>query len=511
MNDQLSLLVILLETCQKGCGVMTDGDRIQHRQRQYDAPIRIVQFGEGNFLRAFWGKAIHELNVSGTYRGQIAVVQPIEHGKTDLLTRQNCLYTCALESEDTSEVVLIESVKEALNPYQSYDRFLALAREEELQVIISNTTEAGIVLDPSDKVDARPPSSFPGKLLAFLYERYRYFGGEAEKGLLLFPCELIEDNGEKLKEVLVALAQANDLEQDFIPWLLEANTFYSTLVDSIVTGFPQSEIDEYTGRLGYRDDLLVKAEPYRLLMVQGDQQKASGFPIGESSLDVVWSDDLNRYRQIKVRLMNGFQTILSHYGFFCSILTEREAILNPVVGKTMVDALNRLLLPTVSDRRGGEEFIQLMLTRLKNPRIEHVLTDINLNSFTKFQTRVVPSLLYHRDRERLPEFFLFALALVLSYYTVVEKGVSGQWYGVFQGRRYQVFDDTKILEQLYRLSCERRGRDYVKQVMESPDLWRQPLTVSDEEVDTIAGYMDVVRRGDAIHVDLSQGADTMES
>jgi len=490
---------------------MIDGDRIEDRQRQYDAPIRIVQFGEGNFLRAFWGKAVHELNVSGDYRGQIAVVQPIEHGKADLLNAQGCLYTCALESEETSEVVLIESVKEAVNPYHDYDRFLTLAREDELQVIISNTTEAGIVLDPSDKVDARPPSSFPGKLLAFLYERYRYVNGDAGKGLLLFPCELIEDNGKKLKEVLVALADVNGLEEGFITWLVEANTFYSTLVDSIVTGFPAGEIDTYSEALGYRDDLLVKAEPYRLLMVQGDESKASGFPIGRSSLDVVWSEDLNRYREIKVRLMNGFQTILSHYGFFCSIETEREAILNPVVGQSMVRALNTLLLPTVSDRRGGEEFIQLMLARLTNPRIEHVLTDINLNSFTKFQTRVVPSLLYYRCSGRLPEFFLFALALVLSYYSVVEKGLKGQWYGVFQGRRYQVFDDPNILDELYRLREAERKDSYVRQVMGSRHLWRQNVELSDEEVAVVARYMESIRDGDAIDVDVWSGADTMNS
>ncbi|MBN2858838.1 MAG: tagaturonate reductase [Sphaerochaetaceae bacterium] len=490
---------------------MIDGDRIEHRQRRYDAPLRIVQFGEGNFLRAFWGKAIHEINVSGDYRGQIAVVQPIEQGKVELLNAQGCLYTCALESDETSEVVLIESVKEALNPYHDYDRFLALAREDELQVVISNTTEAGIVLDTSDAVDARPPSSFPGKLLAFLYERYRYVKKDAGKGLLLFPCELIEDNGQKLKEVLVALARVNDLEEEFLTWLVEANTFYNTLVDSIVTGFPAGEIDAYSERLGYRDDLLVKAEPYRLLMVQGDESRASGFPIGRSSLDVVWSEDLNRYREIKVKLMNGFQTILSHYGFFCSISTEREAILDPVVGQAMVRALNTLLLPTVSDYRGGQEFIQLMLTRLTNPRIEHVLTDINLNSFTKFQTRVVPSLLYYRDRERLPEFFLFALALVLSYYSVVEKGLKGEWYGVFQGRRYQVYDDAKILEELYRLGAVEQKEDYVRHVMDSAHLWRQHVQLSDDEVSGVAGYMESIRGGDAVDVDLWSSADTMNS
>ncbi len=470
--------------------------------RSYRYPVRIVQFGEGNFLRAFWGKAVHELNLSGAYQGQIAVIQPIQRGKIDILKSQDCLYNTSVQDQTNDELTLVESVRKAIDPYRDYEEFLELGRREDLEIIISNTTEAGIVLEPTDSVTSVPPASFPGKLLALLYERYRSFSGDARRGLLIFPCELVERNGDLLKEVLAELARINHLEQAFIDWMVTANTFYNTLVDCIVTGFPVSEMDEFTSRLGYFDNLLVKAEPYRLLVLQGDKEKAVGFPLEKSSLKVVWSDDLTKHRDIKVRIMNGFQTMLSHYGFFCGIESEREAVYHETVGRNMVQGLYTCIVPTLPYGDECMQFADLMLQRLKNPRIEHLLRDINLNSFTKFQTRILPDLLFFRSRGEIPRFLLFSLALVLSYYRIERKDAQGGYYGILGGKSYQVFDRVEYLEILHEIQKEYPEEEYVERVLARSELWRETCPLTAEEICTTGDMMELIRAGHAVDIDL---------
>ncbi|NCB02214.1 MAG: tagaturonate reductase [Spirochaetia bacterium] len=482
--------------------------KITDIERTYHNEIRIVQFGEGNFLRAFWGKAIHEMNASGVYKGQIAVIQPIKEGKIDLLKKQNYLYNVALQDEERNDIVLVESIREAINPYTDYASFLALATLPHLQVIISNTTEAGIVLDEHDSPFSEPPSTFPGKILAFLYERYKSFNGDESKGLLIIPCELIERNGERLLDVVVTLAQLNKMDKSFINWITIANSFYNTLVDGIVTGFPHKEIDSFTSRLGYKDELLVKSEPYRFLAIQGNKEKAKKFPIEKSSIKVVWGDDIQRFRDIKVRLLNGFQTMLSHYGFYADILTEREAVEDDIVGKNMTKGLYESIIPTLAYPEDEKaEFAATMLKRLKNPGIEHILMDINLNSFTKFQTRLQPSLEEHKKKGAIPPFLLFALALVLSYYTISEKDSSNRYIGVFKGKKYQVFDDPKLLQTLYTIALEATQKkwttyEYLSSVMSSEKLWMRNLTLTSDEMNQVSQMIDSIKAGGVRAVDL---------
>jgi tagaturonate reductase len=461
--------------------------------RTYDNPVRIIQFGEGNFLRAFWGKAIHELNGSGAYAGQICVVQPIPAGRVAALADQNYLYTVMLQGPAHEEVSLVESIKTGINPYENYEAFLAQAEDPHLRIMISNTTEAGIVLDPSDSIEGQPPRTFPGKLLAFLYRRYTTFSGRPGSGLLHFPCELIENNGNELKRILLELASSLKLEMSFIEWVDRENVFFNTLVDCIVTGYPHDEADSIARRLGYNDPLLVKAEAYQLLVISGDDSYRHEFPISEASMKVVWTDDLAYYREIKVRIMNGFQTMLAHCGFLAGIHTEREALNHPVVGPFMVNGLYECIVPALPFAEKDKlEFAQTMLKRLDNPNIKHVLQDINLNSFTKFQTRLQPSLEYWAAEGAIPDFLLFSLALVLSLYQIDEIE-EGQFSAAACGRRYPVFDTPENLELLHHIRQQVAFSDvhgYCRALIHEKRLWRKPLPLSDAEIERTSALLE---------------------
>jgi len=475
--------------------------------RSYDNPVRIVQFGEGNFLRAFWGKAIHELNAGGLFSGQICVVQPISAGKVSNLADQNYFYTVYLQGPSTEEITLVESIKTGINPYENYDDYLALAEDTNLRIMISNTTEAGIVLDETDTIDMSPPRSFPGKLLAFLHRRYTALNGRKGSGLLHFPCELIEKNGDNLKKILRELAIIQQHDRKFLDWLEKENVFFNTLVDCIVTGYPHDEIEKITQRIGYEDPMLVKAEQYQLLVIEGDDSYRHEFPISDAKMHVVWTHDQSYYREIKVRIMNGFQTMLAHCGFLAGIHTEREALNHNVVGPFMFRGLHEQIVPSLPyEDTNKNEFAKTMLERLNNPYIEHVLQDINLNSFMKFQTRIQPSLEYWTQQNIYPDFLIFSLALVLAYYQITD--CYGDTYAATCcGKRYNVYDTPRNLKRLYEHKSRARENGssmyrYCVDVVEDSKLWIKPLDLPPEAVKRVSEYIELIE-GDGVLQTLS--------
>jgi len=484
--------------------------KVDEHERTYDNPIRIIQFGEGNFLRAFWGKAVHELNKSGDYAGQICVVQPIPNGRVQDLAEQNYLYTVMLQGPSHEEITCVESIKTGVNPYQDYDTFLSYAVIPSLRIMISNTTEAGIVFDADDTIDARPPSTYPGKLLAFLYKRFKKFKGSPGTGLLHFPCELIENNGRTLKHTLIKLASALKLEKAFVDWVEQENVFFNTLVDCIVTGYPHGEADEIFKRLGYTDPLLVKAESYQLLVIEGDGKYRKEFPINRAGMNVVWTDNLDYYREIKVRIMNGFQTMLAHSGFLAGIRTEREALNHQILGTYLQKGLFNYIVPSLPYAvKETVEFAHTVLKRLNNPNIEHILQDINLNSFTKFQTRLQPSLEFWAEKGEYPDFMLFSLALVLSLYQI--DGFDGNNFTASCcGRKYSVYDTPEKLKLLFRYKQQEKQKNwdtriYLQSLLEDNRLWRKQLDLPETALERTAelfrmieqqGILETVRKLD---------------
>lgn len=233
-----------------------------------ERPIKILQFGEGNFLRAFVDWILQNLNDSGVINADVAVVQPMPTGRVAELAKQDGLYTLCLEGIDKGEKVqsrqVIDVLRDFVNPFEDYDKFLSYGRSEDLEIIISNTTEAGIALDPTDTDLTKCPKSFPGKLLALLRARYEKFHGDMKHGLAIIPCELIDYNGRELKRVLVELAKINNMSEAFINWITVANHFTSTLVDRIVPGYPRDNAAQICEDMGYQDNNIVKGEIFHL-------------------------------------------------------------------------------------------------------------------------------------------------------------------------------------------------------------------------------------------------------
>jgi tagaturonate reductase len=238
-------------------------------------PVKVLQFGEGNFLRAFVNWQIDKMNKEADFNGGVVVAQPIEFGLTDKLNEQEGLYTLFLQGIKNEEAVrehsVIDCINYGINPYENYDQLLEVAENPELRFIISNTTEAGITFEEKDQLSDRPQKSFPGKLTALLYHRFKTFAGAEDKGFIILPCELIDRNGEKLKEIVLKYIELWDLEREFKEWVLQSNTFCCTLVDRIVTGYPRDTIDEITTELGYKDELVVVGEQFHLWVIEGPQ------------------------------------------------------------------------------------------------------------------------------------------------------------------------------------------------------------------------------------------------
>jgi len=272
-------------------------------------PIKVLQFGEGNFLRAFVEWILQQANDKNLINTNVAVVQPLETGRVKELEQQDGLYNVFLQGIQKGNVIsekkVIDVLDDFINPYSEYDRYLEYATSEDLRFIISNTTEAGIVLDSKDNNFDSCPNSYPGKLLALLHKRYKHFNGDVNKGLIIMPCELIDHNGCELKRVLNELANICEFEDVFIEWLNKANIFCNTLVDRIVPGYPRNEIEKITEELGYIDNSVVKGEIFHLWVIEAGENVQKELPLNKAGLNVLFVDDLTPYKQRKVRILNG--------------------------------------------------------------------------------------------------------------------------------------------------------------------------------------------------------------
>ncbi|MFR1837079.1 MAG: tagaturonate reductase [Turicibacter sanguinis] len=389
-----------------------------------ERPIKIVQFGEGNFLRAFVDWMIQELNDAGVYNGNIAVVQPQPFGRVKELAEQNGLYTVIQEGVQNNEFVsksqIIDSISEFIDPYMNFEAYLQLAEVETLELMISNTTEAGIVLDESDSIEATPPKTFPGKVLAFLLHRYRHFNGDLTKGLYIVPCELIDNNGDDLHRCVKRLAEVHHLEEGFMTWLDEANTFTNTLVDRIVPGYPAKRIEEFTNQFGYLDKNMVLGEVFHLWVIEDRNGISSVLKGAEANLNILFVKDIKPYKIRKVRILNGLHTLMVPVSYLYGIDTVGETMnddlmltfLNHTVEDEMIPATERYL--TADELR---QFAKEVYDRFNNPRVRHELMSIALNSTSKFKSRLLPTALDYVERfGKFPTHIEFSLASLLVFF-----------------------------------------------------------------------------------------------
>jgi len=411
-------------------------------------PVRVVQFGEGNFLRAFADWMIDLMNERLGCGYGVAVVQPIERGNASVLERQEGLYTTLLAGmrggAPFEERRLISCVSRALSPYEDFDGFLRLADDAGLQLCLSNTTEAGIAFDHQDRPERGPRNSFPAKVTLFLHRRYRALGGTAGSGLVFLPCELIDRNGSTLRDLVLRYADGWRLERGFRAWVEEHNVFCNTLVDRIVAGFPADRSGQLAADLGYRDELLVLGESFHVWVIEGPTRAREVFPADRAGLNVLFVDSIAPYRERKVRILNGVQTAMTPIAYLCGLETTREAVEHPVVGAYVRRLVRREILPTVPASAGDcSEYAEEVMERQRNPAIRHRLAAISLNSMSKWRTRVLPTVEGFLAREgRLPEAAVFSLSALMAFYR-----------GDRRGEKIELADDRPILD-LFRESWE---------------------------------------------------------
>ncbi len=435
-----------------------------------ERPIKILQFGTGNFLRGFVDWAVDLLNQKSAFNGDIQIVQP--HGKSPAtaLNEQEGLYHVITRGFKDGQVVeeerLITSVRSAINPYLEYEKFLALADNPDLRLMVSNTTEAGIYFDAQDRERESVPASFPGKLTALLYRRFSVFQGDPTKGLIHLPCELIEQNGQKLKETILQYADLWSLGQQFKNWVHQHNTFCNTLVDRIVPGFPQERTQEIENKIGFEDQQMVMAEPFHLWIIEGPQSLEQEFPIGQTGLDIFYAADLTPYRTRKVRILNGAHTAMVPLAYLRGLRTVREAVEDPFIGDFLKQTIYDEIIPTLDlPQEELEKFAQDVVERFKNPYIKHQLKDIALNSVSKFQVRVLPSLLeYHRRKNELPEGLVLSFAALIVFYR-----------GRYGNEALPVRDTPEVVDFFKEVWKDENSGPIATKVLAQTAFWKQNL------------------------------------
>ena len=414
-------------------------------------PVKVLQFGEGNFLRAFVDYMIDIANEKTDFNGSIVLVKPIPFGTLERFHAQDCRYTVILRGLQEGKKVeltrLITSVCDAVDCGSEYDKYVSYALEPSLRFIVSNTTEAGIVLDREDSFDACPPRSYPGKLTKLLYERAVHFDYAPDKGLIMLPVELIDDNGIMLKKCVLELARIWNLGDRFLRWLEEACVFTSTLVDRIVTGYPRDDAEALWEKLGYEDQLLDTAEPFGLWVIESEKGLSAELPLPACGLPVIYTDNQKPYKQRKVRILNGAHTSFVPAAFQCGYDYVLDAMNDPLIAAFMHDTLHQEVIPTLTlPREDLLSFADAVTQRFRNPFIKHALLSICLNSVSKWRARCMPSLLgYVQKNGALPERLTFSLAALISLYHGGRLSDDGKLVCDRKGEAYTLMDDAPVL------------------------------------------------------------------
>ena len=383
-------------------------------------PERAVQFGTGALLRGLIDYLVDAANREGKFNGRVVAIGSTGSGRDDLVNAQDGLYTLVVEGivdgKQVREHRIVASVSRALSATTEWDEVLAVARNPLIEMIFSNTTEVGIVFDSSDRPDLKPPRSFPGKLTRYLYERAREFDYDSAKGVTVLPCELIEQNGSRLREIVMQLARKWGLDRRFTQWIDESVSFCDTLVDRIVSGTPRGKRSgEIEGELGYRDELATICEPYRLFAIKTDSKSRRRLESLAADPGVLLTDDVAPYRERKVRILNGGHTAMVSVALLCGCETVSDAMLDRDVGRFARHAIMDEIVPSI-DTPGAEEFAREVLERFSNTFIAHGLMGITLHGTTKMRVRIIPSIVsYTNSRGHPPAALALGFAAFLFF------------------------------------------------------------------------------------------------
>jgi len=436
---------------------------------------RIIQFGEGNFLRAFTDWIVNRMNKEIGFNTGIDVIQPLPNGMVDLLNKQDGLYHVYLkgikEGQPVKEYALIDCLNRGINPYTEPEAYEQTYLNPDVRFVFSNTTEAGIAMEVTDTLEMNPPKSFPGKVAALLYERFKAYDGAADKGLIFFACELIDKNGDTLKKYVLQHAVNWKLGDEFIQWVNQSCAFCNTLVDRIVPGFPKDEIGRIQEELGYEDNLVVVGEYFHFWVIEAPEWVQKEFPAEKAGLDVKFVKDMTRFREQKVQVLNGCHTGSYAVSYLSGLETVREAFEHLEVGNFMKELVYDEVLPVLDGtEKELRSFAHKILERFRNPYIRHLWQSIALNAMSKWETRNLPTVLnYYKATGMLPQKQVFSLAAMIAYFKGESNGVS-----------YPVQDDQWILDFYKEVWAECDGRPVsiqklVEKVLKLERVWKQDL------------------------------------
>ena len=374
-------------------------------------PERVIQFGEGGFLRGFVDWMLQKINESSDFNGSVVVVQPIEVGMCDMLTAQDCLYTHLIRGVEGVESSVIDVISRCVKPYEDFDAYLKLAENPDFRFIVSNTTESGIVFSDEDKITDAPPKSFPAKLTLLMKKRYELGLG----GFIFLPCELIDRNGDNLKACVLKYADLWELGEGFKKWVENDNIFTNTLVDRINTGYPKGE----ELNLGYEDNMVNTSEFFHLWVIETEHDLDKELPFSSADLNVIITrDKLEMYRTRKVRILNGAHTSLVPYALLSGFDTVKSCIDDEGMREHVRKCVFDEIIPTLDLPKDElESYAKSVIERFSNPYIKHYLSSIALNSVSKFKVRVLPSILEYAKRyNKTPKTLVFSLAKLIEFY-----------------------------------------------------------------------------------------------
>lgn len=470
-----------------------DGYLLEH------APERVLQFGEGNFLRAFVDYFVDVMNEKADFNSKVVLIQPIE-GNTrirDFINEQEGLYTLFLRGNENGQKVndkrVISSVSRCLNPYSDYQEYMECAKNPQLRYIACNTTEAGIQYDPACQLDDRPASSYPGKLTQFLYARYQAFGQKKGKGFVILSCELIDDNGKELEKCVLQYARQWQLDAEFIRWIEQENIFCSTLVDRIVTGYPRNEAADICKELGYEDNVIDTGEVFGFWVIEGPESLKEELPFAKAGLPVLITDNHKPYKQRKVRILNGAHTSMVLGAFLAGQNIVRDCMKDDVIREFMNKTIYDEIIPTLTlPRQELTDFAKAVTDRFNNPFIDHALLAISLNSTSKWKARVLPSLKGYVERyDKLPRCITASLAFYLEFYHGVRLDENG-FVGIREKEEYPIKDDQNILD-FYFAHKDDDAFTFTKAALSNTAFWGEDLTEIDGLCQQVADDLTVIR------------------
>lgn len=449
-------------------------------EKVFDLPEKVLQFGTGVLLRALPDHFIDKANKQGIFNGRVVIVKSTD-SDSSAFDLQDGLYTVCVRGVENGrtveENIINASVSRVLGARSDWPLILKCAYNPEMKIVISNTTEVGIQFVPDD-INSEPPVSFPGKLLAFLFERFKAFNGSKESGMVIVPTELITDNGEKLESIVLELAHRNNLDFKFIEWLENCNTFCNSLVDRIVPGKPNAaDTKKIEAALGYEDELLTMSEVFRLWAIEGDEKVKETLCFSSSDEGVIITPDITLFKELKLRLLNGTHSFNCGLAFLSGFNITREAMNDVIYGKFTKGLMHTEIAPAIPfaiDKKVKEDFANKVFERFCNPFIDHQWQSITVQYTSKMRMRNIPLLQRHYELDdNVPAHMAAGFAGFLLYMKAIKKD-GGKYFGLRNDKLYEIKDDS--VDYFYRV-WENNSPDKVAEiVMQNEELWETDLT-----------------------------------